>query len=221
MYKNSRNRVIYPLLLAVAVVVGLIVGQSMGRSTAESQFRRVISHLRPPYDKLNSTMSLIQNEYIDSLDMDSITEQVLPLLVQQLDPHSVYIPSHEMQQANEPIEGKFEGIGVVFNMGTDTIVVMNGGVIQQIGTPEEIYNEPKNVFVADFIGESNIVDGIMNEDFKVTFSNHTFTCVDKGFKKGDKNIEIHIPERGPLNNDECVASIAWAKEFFKKYYPIL
>ncbi len=125
MYKNSRHKIIYPLLLAVAVVLGLIVGQSMGRSTAESQFRRVISHLRPPYDKLNSTMALIQNEYIDSLDMDSITEQVLPLLVQQLDPHSMYIPAQAMEAVNEPLESEFDGIGVVFNMATDTVIVLN------------------------------------------------------------------------------------------------
>lgn len=125
MYKNAQNKVIFPLLLAIAVVVGLIVGQSMGRSTAESQFRRVISHLRPPYDKLNRTMALIQNEYIDSLDMDSITEQILPLLVQQLDPHSMYIPAKDMQAINEPLESEFDGIGVVFNMATDTVIVLN------------------------------------------------------------------------------------------------
>ena len=125
MYKNSRNKVLIPLLLAVALAVGLIVGQSMGRSTAESQFRRVISHLRPPYDKLNRTMALIQNEYIDSLNMDSITEQVLPLLVQQLDPHSIYIPAKDMQAVNEPLESEFDGIGVVFNMATDTVIVLN------------------------------------------------------------------------------------------------
>ena len=125
MYKNSRNKVLIPLLLAVALAVGLIVGQSMGRSTAESQFRRVISHLRPPYDKLNRTMALIQNEYIDSLNMDSITEQVLPLLVQQLDPHSIYIPTKDMQAVNEPLESEFDGIGVVFNMATDTVIVLN------------------------------------------------------------------------------------------------
>ena len=113
------------MLLAVALAVGLIVGQSMGRSTAESQFRRVISHLRPPYDKLNRTMALIQNEYIDSLDMDSITEQVLPLLIQQLDPHSMYIPAQAMQAVNEPLESEFDGIGVVFNMATDTVIVLN------------------------------------------------------------------------------------------------
>ena len=125
MYKNSRNKVLIPLLLAIALAVGLIVGQSMGRSTAESQFRRVISHLRPPYDKLNRTMALIQNEYIDSLNMDSITEQVLPLLVQQLDPHSMYIPAKDMQAVNEPLESEFDGIGVVFNMATDTVIVLN------------------------------------------------------------------------------------------------
>lgn len=66
---------------------------------------------------------------------------------------------------------------------SDTIVVMSEGRIQQIGTPIDIYNEPENAFVADFIGESNIVDGIMRQDFSVTFSGHTFTCVDKGFAK--------------------------------------
>ena len=74
---------------------------------------------------------------------------------------------------------------------SDTIVVMDKGSIQQIGTPEDIYNEPKNAFVADFIGESNIVDGIMRQDFRVTFSGHTFTCVDKGFAKNE-NVDVVI-----------------------------
>lgn len=125
MYKNSRNKVIFPLLLAIAVVAGLVIGQSMGRNSAESQFRRVLTQLRPPYEKLNQTMALIQNEYIDSLDMDSITERVMPLLVQQLDPHSMYIPAQAMEAVNEPLESEFDGIGVVFNMATDTVVVLN------------------------------------------------------------------------------------------------
>lgn len=136
MYKNSRNKVLFPLLLAVAVVAGLVVGRSLGRSTAESQFIRVLSHLRPPYEKLNHTMTLIATEYIDSLDMDSITEQILPLLVQQLDPHSMYIPAKDMEAVNEPLEGEFDGIGVVFNMGTDTVIVLNvvpGGPSQKAG----------------------------------------------------------------------------------------
>ena len=64
---------------------------------------------------------------------------------------------------------------------SDTVVVMNEGVIQQIGTPEDIYNEPKNAFVADFIGESNIVDGIMHADAVVEIFHRKFRCLDKGF----------------------------------------
>ena len=64
---------------------------------------------------------------------------------------------------------------------SDTIVVMEGGVIQQIGTPEDIYNEPENAFVADFIGESNIVDGIMHSDGVVEIFGRKFKCLDKGF----------------------------------------
>lgn len=77
---------------------------------------------------------------------------------------------------------------------SDTIVVMDGGVIQQIGTPIDIYNEPKNAFVADFIGESNIIDGIMHEDFVVEFSGHTFNCLDKGFGKDEKIDVVIRPE---------------------------
>ena len=64
---------------------------------------------------------------------------------------------------------------------SDTVVVMKDGVIQQVGTPQDIYNEPKNAFVADFIGESNIIDAIMVKDFLVHFQGRDFTCVDKGF----------------------------------------
>ena len=64
---------------------------------------------------------------------------------------------------------------------SDRIVVMNHGVIQQVGSPTDIYNEPENAFVADFIGESNIIDGVMLEDRKVEFCGREFECVDSGF----------------------------------------
>ncbi len=77
---------------------------------------------------------------------------------------------------------------------SDTVVVMNNGEIQQIGTPIDIYNEPKNAFVADFIGESNIVDGIMKEDFVCEFSAQTFKCLDKGFGKNEAVDVVVRPE---------------------------
>ena len=77
---------------------------------------------------------------------------------------------------------------------SDTIVVMADGEIQQIGTSTDIYNEPKNAFVADFIGESNILDGTMLDDLKVKFSGHVFECVDKGFGKNVPDDVVVRPE---------------------------
>ncbi|MDR2752718.1 MAG: ABC transporter ATP-binding protein [Oscillospiraceae bacterium] len=77
---------------------------------------------------------------------------------------------------------------------SDTIVVMDEGEIQQIGTPKDIYDEPKNAFVADFIGESNIVDGVMLADFRVRFAGMTFQCVDKGFAPSERVDVVVRPE---------------------------
>ena len=77
---------------------------------------------------------------------------------------------------------------------SDRVVVMNDGVIQQIGTPQDIYNEPINAFVARFIGESNIVDGIMYEDFDVEFAGAEFVCVDQGFEKEELVDVVIRPE---------------------------
>ena len=77
---------------------------------------------------------------------------------------------------------------------SDTVVVMADGEIQQIGTPTDIYNEPKNAFVADFIGESNIIDGIMVEDKRVKFAGHIFDCVDSGYEKNEQVDVVIRPE---------------------------
>ncbi|MBO5929343.1 MAG: ABC transporter ATP-binding protein, partial [Clostridia bacterium] len=77
---------------------------------------------------------------------------------------------------------------------SDTVVVMDSGKIQQIGTPQDIYNEPKNAFVADFIGESNILDGIMHEDYKVEFFGRLFQCLDAGFEKNEPVDVVIRPE---------------------------
>ncbi len=77
---------------------------------------------------------------------------------------------------------------------SDKIIIMNEGRIQQIGSPIDIYNEPENAFVADFIGESNILDGVMHEDFLVSFAGSTFKCVDKGFSNNESVDVVIRPE---------------------------
>ncbi len=92
---------------------------------------------------------------------------------------------------------------------SDTVVVMDSGVIQQIGTPLDIYNEPKNAFVADFIGESNILDGVMLSDGLVEFSGARFECLDKGFAKNEavdvvvrpEDVDVVDPQKGMLSGE--------------------
>jgi len=98
---------------------------------------------------------------------------------------------------------------------SDRVVVMDGGKIQQVGTPQDIYNEPENAFVADFIGESNIVDGIMLRDYYVEFSGQRFECLDKGFGENEavevvvrpEDVDIVAPEKGMLTG--VVTSVAF------------
>lgn len=84
---------------------------------------------------------------------------------------------------------------------SDTVVVMDAGKIQQIGTPQKVYNEPKNAFVADFIGESNILDGVMEKDFTVTFAGARFECLDSGFAPGEAVDVVVRPEDADIVED--------------------
>ncbi len=125
-YKNSKRAIIFPLILAIGIVAGIMLGQFVGRNRAETQFMSLINRSGLDVNnKIMQTCMLIEHQYVDSISMDSLSELVIPMLIEKLDPHSVYVPASEMQQMNEPLEGEFDGIGVVFNAATDTVVVLN------------------------------------------------------------------------------------------------
>ncbi len=104
---------------------------------------------------------------------------------------------------------------------SDVVVVMSGGHIQQIGSPVDIYNEPENAFVADFIGESNILDGVMPADNKVKFAGHLFDCVDGGFAKNEpvdvvvrpEDVDVVPVERGMLTG--VVSSVTFKGDYYE------
>ena len=129
---------------------------------------------------VNEPQVLLLDEPLGALDLKLRKEMQIELknMQQKLGITFVYV-THDQEEA--------------LSM-SDTIAVMNNGIIQQIGTPQDIYNEPKNSFVADFIGESNIIDGVMLEDFKVEFAGKIFECVDKGFNKNEKVDVVIRPE---------------------------
>ena len=106
---------------------------------------------------------------------------------------------------------------------SDTVVVMSNGKIQQIGTPTDIYNEPINAFVADFIGESNILDGVMLADKKVKFAGQTFVCVDGGFEKNEPVDVVIRPEDVDVvkKEDGMLSGLVTGVTFKGDYYEII
>ena len=129
---------------------------------------------------VNQPRVLLLDEPLGALDLKLRKEMQLELkrLQREMNITFVYV-THDQEEA--------------LTM-SDTVVVMNGGRIQQVGTPQDIYNEPNNAFVARFIGDSNIVDGVMLKDFLVSFGGHDFTCVDRGFKINEPVQVVIRPE---------------------------
>lgn len=126
---------------------------------------------------VNEPKVLLLDEPLGALDLKLRKEMQIELkrIQQRLEITFIYV-THDQEEA--------------LTM-SDTVVVMNKGDIQQVGSPVDIYNEPKNAFVADFIGESNILNGMMIKDLLVEISGHQFECVDKGFGER-KSVDVVI-----------------------------
>ena len=142
---------------------------------------------------VNHPKVLLLDEPLGALDLKLRKEMQIELkrIQEQLEITFIYV-THDQEEA--------------LTM-SDTVVVMNGGIIQQIGSPVDIYNEPKNAFVADFIGESNILNGLMIRDRLVEISGRNFECVDGGFGENTpvdvvirpEDITLVAPEEAQLN----------------------
>ena len=187
--KKLPEDVIRPKVLEMLETVGLkgYERRSIHQLSGGQQQRVAIAR-----SLVNQPRVLLLDEPLGALDLKLRKEMQLELkrLQREMNITFVYV-THDQEEA--------------LTM-SDTVVVMNGGKIQQIGTPQDIYNEPCNAFVARFIGDSNIVDGVMLKDFLVNFGGHDFTCVDRGFKPNEpvqvvirpEDVEIVPPSVGAL-----------------------
>jgi carboxyl-terminal processing protease len=131
-YNNTNRNVILPLFLAVALIAGILIGIYLpGKNSAPQQ-----PVFRWRNDKINTILNIIESDYVDSVNRSDLVETAIPAILKKLDPHSVYIPAKDLQRANEPLQGNFEGIGISFNMLTDTILVIStipGGPSEKVG----------------------------------------------------------------------------------------
>ena len=118
------QRYAFPALIVISLFgMGWLFGNNHGRRLTNRQIGALLEAQHS--GKLGSVVSYIEQEYIEPLTADSITELAIPAIISKLDPHSAYIPAKDFKEVEEPLEGEFDGIGVVFNMATDTVIVLN------------------------------------------------------------------------------------------------
>lgn len=148
-----------PLFFALVLVVGIFIGIRLNRNSQQNQLLQLFSNGNMASNKLDELVNYVLREYVDTLNRDSLTDKTIETLLGNLDPHSAYIPSSDLQATNEPLNGNFEGIGIEFNLLRDTIYVVTaipGGPSEKAG----IKSGDKIIFVD---GKKVAGVGITNE----------------------------------------------------------
>lgn len=206
----SENRfrlfIYYPIVLAVVLSAGIYLGSILGVGHLPST---IGDGSAGNSKKITSLLNYIQEEYVDSVNLDGLTESAIIKMLDQLDPHSSYIPARDLEAMNEPLEGNFDGIGVEFNIIEDTIVVVapiNGGPSEKLG----IRSGDRIVTIEDSLVAGT---GITNKDVIAMLRGHRGTTVKVEIaRRGQKklipfNIErdkipIYSVDAGYMVNDQ-------------------
>ena len=130
MHKNSKTQILLPVIVAGSIVIGMYLYKTLFELNSQSQ------QTNDNINKIDLLLQQIQFNYVDKVAYDTLVEEAIPKIVEQLDPHSVYIPAKEREEADEPIRGNFDGIGIQFNLRNDTVYVIQtiqGGPSEKVG----------------------------------------------------------------------------------------
>lgn len=133
-YKNSLRQVVLPLVLAAVLAGGVFIGKTFSSPGDVSPGSRLFIY--PQTNKIDAVLRLIEEQYVDTVDKVELTESLIPEVLKNLDPHTVYIPAEDVKEANQELEGNFGGIGVQFSIQNDTVMVISvvpGGPSEKVG----------------------------------------------------------------------------------------
>jgi carboxyl-terminal processing protease len=160
MNNSSNNRFYFfvPFLIGAAVAAGIFIGSFLGGNGQENPISPFKSSSKS--DKLQDAIQYIMHEYVDTLNKDNLEEDAIVSLLEQLDPHSSYIPAQDLKSVSEQLQGNFDGIGVEFNIQRDTIMV----VAAITGGPSESLGIQSGDRIIAIEGESIAGIGVKNED---------------------------------------------------------
>ena len=123
--KGAGKHIYRTIVLLLLLAIGWVAGLYSGKQLTNNQLRIYLNTRNEQNDKLSRVLKMIESDYVDSISRDSLAELAIPAILHKLDPHSVYLPPKQFEEADEPLQGEFDGIGVVFNMATDTVIVLN------------------------------------------------------------------------------------------------
>ena len=172
--KKNKRPVYLPIILALVLITGMYIGGKLKFNSGDSHF-----FIYPQTNKLSSIIDYIKDEYVDSVSTNKLIDEAIPVILDNLDPHSVYIPAKDLQRTNEPLEGNFDGIGVEFNIQKDTIIIVNtilGGPSEKAG----LLAGDRIVLVNDSLIAGT---GITNNDVIKLLKGKSGTTVKLGIKR--------------------------------------
>lgn len=161
-HKNTTLAIVLPLLLAIVFIGGFYLGGFTSGGSNEPIF------IQGNTTKLNLLLNLIEEEYVDEVEKNNLIEDIIPLALKQLDPHSIYIPARDYEEVNAPLRGNFEGIGVQFNIQNDTVLIVRtipGGPSEKVGIlpGDRIITINDSAFAGQSIENDDVINKLKGE----------------------------------------------------------
>lgn len=229
MSRNRRLTAWLPVIIAISIVVGIFIGNNYYPLTRYGGHSSLSGG-----NKINTILNIIDKQYVDTVDMEELVENTIPKIFGELDPHSVYIPAKDVAAANEDLEGAFSGIGVSFNMQTDTILVISvipGGPAEKAGLErfDRIITVNDTVFSGNKTSQEKIMRtlrgeknstvklGVKRDDdedllyFDVTRGDVPINSVDVSYVVGEGIGYIKVSKFGRTTYNEFITAIAKLK----------
>lgn len=231
MDRNNKHSVWLPVIIALSIALGIFVGNHYNTLSNKNPFTQFHSG----NNKIDAILRIINEQYVDTVDMSKLIEGTIPKIFSELDPHSVYISAKDVERVNEDLEGSFSGIGVSFNIQTDTILVINvipGGPSEKAGLLpfDRIITINDSVFAGKKISQNDIMKNLRgaknstvklgikrgNEPelltFEVTRGDVPVNSVDVAYEVADNIGYIKVSKFGRTTYNEFITAIAKLKQ---------
>lgn len=234
-YKNSLRQILFPIIIAVVLLTGFYFGRvwQAGYSHGSPTSKLLIY---PQTNKIEALLNLIEEGYVDSIDRKKMVEDLIPDILKNLDPHTVYIPAEQLKAANQELDGNFGGIGVQFSMQNDTVMVISvvkGGPSEKVGIMpgDRIVKVNDSIIAGKKMGNDSVVGMLRGElgtkvkvgikrhnlpallDFEITRGNIPVFSVETSYMITDSIGYIKISRFGRNTYQEFLTAMAKLKAY--------